>query len=197
MALICDTNTHIHLNKLQDKYFTNKKIMYIVSAIKKISENKKDMTFIDLQKYLKSKIKDENKYIQLDEIIMYCLGEYWSVYSDSIETNIETLISNYNKTELRLLLKNLEDMANDTGDIDINDVKTQLVDKLNDLETINNKEQYINSSELLIKALDTLEINRHRKKEDIMLTGITMLDAMTDGLHGSEMTCIGARPRNR
>lgn len=194
MALICDTNTRIYLEKLEDKYFEDKMIGYILNAIKKVNEENKEATFADIKKYLRNKIKDDNKYKLVDDLIMECVSNYWGAYSDSIKTNIEILINTYNKKQLDVFLTEIKNITESQEELNILEVKEQLLDKLNSLDTSSEKENYTELKDLIAPTLDELEKNNKKDLSLNMNTGFRYLDMLTDGLHEAELTCIGARP---
>lgn len=196
IALIGDEKTRIYLNKLSQECFEDKIIGYIIKQMQKLSKENMQFNFADLKKFIRSKIKDDEKYQLVDSLIMECIASYWSMHSEIIQSNIDTLVDNYNKNKMKLFIKKLGNEIENSSELDIETINTQLLNQINEIKSLTKRNEAEDISAVFEKTLDFIEYKKKNKTEN-MYYGIRQLDYMTEGLHNAEMTCIGARPRNR
>lgn len=196
IALIGDEKTRIYLNKLSQECFEDKIIGYVIKQMQKLSKENMQFNFADLKKFIRSKIKDDEKYQLVDNLIMECIATYWSMHSEIIQSNIDTLVNNYNKNKMKLFIKKLGNEIENSSELDIETINTQLLNQINEIKSLTKRNEAEDISAVFEKTLDFIEYKKKNKTEN-MYYGIRQLDYMTEGLHNAEMTCIGARPRNR
>lgn len=196
IALIGDEKTRIYLDKLSQECFEDKLIGYVIKQMQEINKNGTQFNFIDIKKYIRKKIKDDNKYQLVEDLIMECVQNYWGMHSETIQSNIDILISNYNNNKIKMFIKQINNELENSVDLDIDNIGTRLLEQINEIKSLTKKSEAEDIKEVFEKTLEFIEYKKKNRTEN-MYYGIRQLDYMTEGLHNAEMTCIGARPRNR
>lgn len=196
IALIGDEKTRIYLDKLSQECFEDKLIGYVIKQMQEINKNGTQFNFIDIKKYIRKKIKDDSKYQLVEDLIMECVQNYWGMHSETIQSNIDILISNYNNKKIKIFIKQINNELENSVDLDIDNIGTRLLEQINEIKSLTKKNEAEDIKEVFEKTLEFIEYKKKNRTEN-MYYGIRQLDYMTEGLHNAEMTCIGARPRNR
>lgn len=196
IALIGDEKTRIYLDKLSQECFEDKLIGYVIKQMQEINKNGTQFNFIDIKNYIRKKIKDDSKYQLVEDLIMECVQNYWGMHSETIQSNIDILISNYNNNKIKMFIKQINNELENSVDLDIDNIGTRLLEQINEIKSLTKKSEAEDIKEVFEKTLEFIEYKKKNRTEN-MYYGIRQLDYMTEGLHNAEMTCIGARPRNR
>lgn len=196
IALIGDEKTRIYLDKLSQECFEDKLIGYVIKQMQEINKNGTQFNFIDIKKYIRKKIKDDSKYQLVEDLIMECVQSYWGMHSETIQSNIDILITNYNNNKIKMFIKQINNELENSVELDIDNLGTRLLEQINEIKSLTKKSEAEDIKEVFEKTLEFIEYKKKNRTEN-MYYGIRQLDYMTEGLHNAEMTCIGARPRNR
>lgn len=166
---------------LNEKDFVNVNNKKIIKAINELKSKKQEISMLTI----KNKIDENSK-----NILPYLskLGEY--VYRTTPETAYRILKDNTKKREILELSTKIQKEISEIEDIDI-----YIEKKIAELQRIEfqteKKESFV---EFVSKTAETIEKNINKKKDYDFYTGFFDLDALTDGLHGGELTIVGARP---
>ena len=152
----------------------------IIKAINELKREKKEISLIAVNNKLK-----KNSIEYLSE-----LGNH--IYNSSADELYMKLKELTKKRELYKLSKDivLEVAKQENVDAYIE----QLILDLKKIEYKTEKEETF--TDQLMKTVQEIENNLKKQKDLSYHTGIFELDELTDGLHPSELTVVGARPRS-
>lgn len=188
-SFIVDSDTHRYIKELDENIFTLPKSKVLFNTIKKLYLNKEDINLITINNKLSSGINSKGNRI-IEEICNI---------TDSIVTtsNIESSINKIKEIKLRKdmlnivskAIKNVQD-ANQ----DILEVKNQLLKDVANIKDNRNIKTGSTIADIFSETLDELEQKINKEEDKSLYTGFFDLDTLMDGLHGGELTAIGARP---
>lgn len=166
-----------------EKDFTSKENKKIIKAIKVLKSKQEEVSMLTI----KNKINSQNS-----KILKYIsnLGQY--IYKTNPQSAYKILKDNTKKRELFELTREIREKIATENEIDIYIQK--LTTALQEIEAQTQKEDIF--IDLVSKTAKQIEENITKKKNNDYYTGFFDLDALTDGLHGGELTIIGARPRS-
>lgn len=185
-ALICDSDTHSKIKELNQEHFTNKYNKYFFNIIQKLYLNKQEISFMSIR----NAILGNEKSAKLSEIVMSYVENF--ITSSSIDSTIAKLKDITSRKKMQSALKKAMDNA-ENMEQELDSVKNNLIAELKEIT-----DSKVAGSETITEILmNTLEEIEKQKDKKGMTTGFWKLDVLTDGLHDNELTCIGARPRNR
>lgn len=157
----------------------------IIKAINELKAEKKEITMLAIQE--KAGEKDSTDFLKY----LTNLGEY--IRTDTPEFVYDRLIELSKKRKVYMLL---DEKMNEVGDCENIDIFIQkMLKEANEIQQINTKESSF--LEQVVKTVSDIEAEQQKGINYDMYTGIQDLDDKTFGLHNSEFTIIGARPRNR
>lgn len=168
---------------LTQKDFSNQANKKIIQAINDLKAKKEEISILTV----KNKIEGNSS-----EILKYLVsfGDY--IYKTNPHTAYKILKENTKKREMLDLAKSIQKNISKVENIDIYIEKN--ISNLQKIEFQTEKqEEFV---ELVSKTAELIEKNINKKKNYDLYTGFFDLDALTDGLHGGELTIIGARPRS-
>ena len=166
-----------------EKDFTSAINKKIIKAIKGIKAKKEEVSILTIKNKINSRDAKILEYLSN-------LGEY--IYGTNPQTVYETLKKLNKKRELIELSKEIQEKVRDEEDIDIYIEK--IITKLQRIEFQTKKEEEF--VDLVSRTAEQIENNINKTKDYSYYTGFFDLDGLTDGLHGGELTIIGARPRS-
>lgn len=163
--------------------FISDKNKQILKAIKELKLKKEEVSMLTIKNKLNSKD---------DKILKYLsdLGTY--IYKTTPQTAYEILKDNTKKREILTLSRKIQKELIKEEEVDIYIEK--LISELQKIEFQVQKEESFTN--MLAKTAKTIEENINKQKNYDYHTGFFDLDGLTDGLHGGELTIIGARPRS-
>lgn len=167
---------------LTEKDFINETHKKIIKAINDLNAKNNEISLLTIQNQTDNKNKNILAY-------MTDLGQY--IHKTSPQTAYEILKKYTKQREIFELAKNMQFEIRDEENIDIYIEKT--ISELQKIEFQTEKEESF--AQLVSKTASLIEKNINKKKDYDFYTGFFDLDALTDGLHGGELTIIGARPR--
>ena len=167
--------------ELTENDFVNAKHKQIIKAINELRMEKEDISIITI----KNKISNSSS-----EILPYLasLGDY--VYETKIDTSYKILKEYTKKRQLLELANKIQQSIENEESSDI--YIEQLIEKLQKIEFQNKEDDSLFNQ--ICKTINNIEKNINKKEDYSFYTGFFDLDNMTDGLHESELTIIGARP---
>ena len=170
---------------LSEKDFSKPIHQKIIKAINVLKAKKEEVSLITISNLIDG--TEENLLSYLSD-----LGEY--IFNTSFETAYKILKDYTKKREVYNLARDLVvDVINET---EIDNLIEENISKLEKIELQTEKD--LSFTEQVTETLNKIEKRITSKDKDKSLfTGIFQLDKLTDGLHGSELTVIGARPRSR
>lgn len=167
--------------ELSEKDFVKTENKKIIKAINELKTKKEEVSMLTV----KNRIDPTNNKILnfLSE-----LGRY--VYKTNPDTAYKILKENTKKRELlELATKALQDIKQ------IEDADIYIEETIAKLQAIEfQTEQEETFVETVAKTAKLIEENINQEKNYDLYTGYFDLDALTDGLHGGELTIVGARP---
>lgn len=169
---------------LTEKDFINETNKRIIKAINDLKAKNNEISLLTIQNQIDNRNKNILAY-------MTDLGQY--IHKTSSQTAYEILKKYTKQREVFELGKNIQLEIRDEENIDIYIEK--IISELQKIEFQTEKEE--NFVQLVSKTASLIEKNINKKKDYDFYTGFFDLDALTDGLHGGELTIIGARPRSR
>lgn len=168
--------------ELTERDFSNKLNKEIIKAINKLKFKKEEVTLLAINNILKTGNSKTLEYI--------CdLGQY--TYKTNPQKAYEILKNNTKKREVFKLTREIQEKIKQEEDIDIYIEK--IMADLQKIEFQTQQEEFF--ADLVSKTAEQIEKNINKEKDYSFYTGFFDLDALTDGLHGGELTIIGARPR--
>jgi len=112
-------------------------------------------------------------------------------YKTNPQKAYEIIKNNTKKREVFKLTREIQEKIKQEDDIDIYIEK--IIADLQKIEFQTQEEDVF--ADLVSKTAEQIEKNINKEKDYSFYTGFFDLDALTDGLHGGELTIIGARPR--
>jgi len=162
--------------------FVSNKNKQILKAIKELKFKKEEVSMLTIKNKLNSKD---------DKILKYLsdLGIY--IYKTTPQTAYEILKNNTKKREVTALSREMQRKIIEEEDVDIYIEK--IISELQKIEFQTEKEETF--TDLISETAKRIEENINKKKDYDFYTGFFDLDGLTDGLHGGELTIVGARPR--
>ena len=167
--------------EVTEKDFVNKENQKIIKAIHELKTRKQEISMLTI----KNKIDTTNKNIL---IYLSDLGKY--IYKTNPYTAYKILKNNTKKRDTFKLVRQIQTEIKEIENIDIYIEK--IISRLEKIQAqMQEKETFV---ELVSKTAELIERNINRKKNYDYYTGFFDLDGLTDGLHGGELTIIGARP---
>lgn len=169
---------------LGEKDFAKPIHQKIIKAINQLKTNKETISIITI-----SNLVNDNEVNLLN--YLSDLGQY--VFNTSFETAYR-LLKEY--TKRREVYKLATDLVIDV--MKAPEMDSLIEDNISKLEKIElQTEKDLSFTEQVHETLKKIEKRVATKERDKSLfTGIFELDGLTEGLHGSELTVIGARPRS-
>ena len=190
-AFACNKDTHYKIKQLTEDLFEDKTCRYLFKIIKRLYIAKENIDYGTLRIKLLEKCKNDRQKQDALDFLQLCFDNF--IASAAIESNIQELIERKQRKELEKVLVQAN-TALKNKDTEIDTVKNDLVKNIRDIKDLRNTKIGISAEESLYKTLDAIEKNANRKEDYSLYTGFFKLDALTDGLHTSELTCVGARP---
>lgn len=185
-SFILDKDTHRYINKLTESYFSLDNSKKIFNIIKQLHKENKEISVITINNKLAVNTDETQVLKKLFEITDNIIT------TADIKTAIEKLKDNYNRKEIhKLILKINKDIRN--ADKTVNEIKKEIIQDINNIK--NDAENIAeNMQDVFIKVLGDIEEKKQKGDDYSFYTGFFDLDKYTDGLHDSELTCVGARP---
>lgn len=185
-SFILDKDTHRYINKLTESYFSLDNSKKIFNIIKQLHKENKEISVITINNKLAVNTDETQVLKKLFEITDNIIT------TADIKTAIEKLKDNYNRKEIhKLILKINKDIRN--ADKTVSEIKKEIMQDINNIK--NDAENIAeNMQDVFIKVLGDIEEKKQKGDDYSFYTGFFDLDKYTDGLHNSELTCIGARP---
>ena len=186
-AFILDKTTHIYIKQLNEDFFNLNSSKIIFKVIKDLYLKKENIDLLTVNNKICAINTDKtnvlSKLIEITDNV---------ITTADIKVAIDKIKDIHNRKMMQeIIIKANKDIKN--VDKTVNDIKKNLI---NDIKNIKSDEviKISNMQDALIEVLDDIE-KKEKKGEDYSLyTGFFDLDKYTDGLHNSELTCIGARP---
>lgn len=185
-SFILDKDTHRYINKLTEGYFSLDNSRKIFNVIKQLYKENEEISVITINNKLAVNTDKTQVLKKLFEITDNIIT------TADIKTAIEKLKDNYNRKEIhKLILKINKDIRN--ADKTVNEIKKEIIQDINNIK--NDAENIAeNMQDVFIKVLGDIEEKKQKGDDYSFYTGFFDLDKYTDGLHDSELTCVGARP---
>lgn len=156
--------------------------------------NKKIIAKINELRAAKQEVNEQILANELEKVIPEAISYLFTLvdYSSgrSAETTYNLLIQATKKRKLRLLM--IEGQQNLIHGDDANLVELKLISEMTKLDNREIHEKTF--TEQLIAAINQMEENYNNRKDYSLYTGFYDLDNMICGLHGGELTILGARP---
>lgn len=179
-SILIDESTHTFIDNLNDIDFNDPFCKKLITCIKQLREDKKDITVFNIEAI--SKIP-----------VMELLKVQSSVATTAnIESKIRTLKEYSNRRQLKEKAALIEQLAKDTTK-DILEIKNDIIEQLYNIQDTSNDE-VMTMKDGLSQAYTEIE-NRYKNRDDKgYYTGLPKYDAQTAGLHPGELTTIAARP---
>lgn len=185
-SFILDQDTHRYINKLTEGYFSLDNSRKIFNVIKQLYKENKEISVITINNKLAVNTDKTQVLKKLFEITDNIIT------TADIKIAIEKLKDNYNRKQIhKLILKVNKDIRD--ADKTVNEIKKEIMQDINNIK--NDAENIAeNMQDVFIKVLGDIEEKKQKGDDYSFYTGFFDLDKYTDGLHNSELTCIGARP---
>lgn len=185
-SFILDQDTHKYINKLTEGYFSLGNSRKIFNVIKQLYKKNEEISVITINNKLAVNTDKTQVLKKLFEITDNIIT------TADIKIAIEKLKDNYNRKQIhKLILKVNKDIRN--ADKTVNEIKKEIMQDINNIK--NDAENIAeNMQDVFIKVLGDIEEKKQKGDDYTFYTGFFDLDKYTDGLHNSELTCIGARP---
>lgn len=185
-SFILDKDTHRYINKLTESYFSLDNSKKIFNIIKQLHKENKEISVITINNKLAVNTDETQVLKKLFEITDNIIT------TADIKTAIEKLKDNYNRKQIhKLILKVNKDIRN--ADKTVSEIKKEIMQDINNIK--NDAENIAeNMQDVFIKVLGDIEEKKQKGDDYSFYTGFFDLDKYTDGLHDSELTCVGARP---
>jgi replicative DNA helicase len=170
---------------LSEKDFSKIIHQKIIKAINSLKAKKENISIITI-----ANLVDEDNGTLLN--YLSDLGQY--IFNTSFDTAYKILKEYTKKREVYKLATDLVVEVINTKEVD--NLIEENISKLEKIELQTEKD--LSFTEQVNETLEKIEKRILDKEKRVKLfTGIFKLDGLTDGLHGSELTVIGARPRCR
>lgn len=185
-SFILDKDTHRYINKLTEGYFSLDNSRKIFNVIKQLYKENEEISVITINNKLAVNTDKTQVLKKLFEITDNIIT------TSDIKIAVEKLKDNYNRKQIhKLILKVNKDIRN--ADKTVNEIKKEIMQDINNIK--NDAENIAeNMQDVFIKVLGDIEEKKQKGDDYTFYTGFFDLDKYTDGLHNSELTCIGARP---
>lgn len=181
--------THKYIKQLSEEFFITKKCKAFYKVIKELYLEKQEINVITINNKLSTGL--QNKGVEVIKTICN-ITDSVVIHSD-IEVSINKLKDIHLRAKILKLISKINAEIKDPLS-DISSIKKELQEELNKLKSDNEVNYGESMQDVLCKTLDLIE-EKNKKGDDLSLyTGFFKLDALTDGLHENELTCIGARP---
>lgn len=164
--------------------FVNQIHKQIIKAINELKTQKEKISVLTINNKISSNTKEILKYLS-------DLGNY--VFNTSFQTAYQLLKKYSKKRQVYENAREIQSNVSRAEDIDVFIEKT--ISNLQKIEFQTTKEE-----NFVMQLSDTINLLEEQMKKDedySLYTGFFELDAITDGLHGGEVTIVGARPRSR
>lgn len=186
-SLLIDDNTHKYISNLNEELFSNDFTKKVFKIIKKLFVEKQQINVISVN----NKISPGNKNNNFLEKLIKLTDELFS--TASFKANVFKLKDIYNRKRLKnILIKTNNELRN--NEISITSIKNELIKEINEINEDNKNLNSKNIEDIFINTLTDIENKKNNGEDFSYFTGFFELDKLTDGLHESELTCIGARP---
>lgn len=188
-SLIFAEETHSYIKQISDDFFTNVRCRSIFKAIKQLYAEKQKIDIITINNKFSSGVNDKGiaviEYISNLTDIVVCASD--------IETPLNKLKDIHLRNKmLNIITKYSAEIKDPLSDIDY--IKNEFLKEVEEIKSDKNTSYGENMQDILINTLESIE-NKSKKGEDLSYyTGFFKLDALMDGLHENELTCVGARP---
>lgn len=168
---------------LSEKDFAKPIHQKIIKAINQLKANKETISIITIANLVDDKTQNLLTYLS-------DLGQF--VFNTSFDTAYR-ILKDY--TKKREVYKLASDLIIDV--IKADEIDNLIEDNISKLEKIElQTEKDLSFTEQVSETLKKIEKRiANNEKDKTLFTGIFDLDKLTDGLHNSELTVIGARPR--
>ena len=185
-SFILDKDTHRYINKLTEGYFSLDNSRKIFNVIKQLYKENEEISVITINNKLAVNTDKTQVLKKLFEITDNIIT------TSDIKIAVEKLKDNYNRKQIhKLILKVNKDIRN--ADKTVSEIKKEIMQDINNIK--NDAENIAeNMQDVFIKVLGDIEEKKQKGDDYSFYTGFFDLDKYTDGLHNSELTCIGARP---
>lgn len=166
---------------LTEKDFANESNKKVIKAINELKAKKEEVSMLTI----KNQIDNSS-----NKILPYLseLGKY--IYKNSPETAYRILKENTKKRELLDTAFEIQKEITEVENVDVYIEK--LISNLQKIEFQTEKEESF--VQMVSKTATLIEKNINKKQDYDFYTGFFDLDTLTDGLHGGELTIVGARP---
>lgn len=166
---------------LDEKDFVSTRNKKIVTAINQIKAENGEISMLNIANKIKANRKQILEYLSE-------LGEY--IFGISAEVSYNKLIDYSKKRQVYELVHDIEKTITEEEKADV------LIEKMaKQLKTIQQRnEKTMTFQELVLKAINEIELNYNKKTDYSLYTGLIDLDKLLLGLHKQELTVIGARP---
>lgn len=186
-AFIVDKDTHKYIKELSEDMFISNNSKQLFKIIKDMYISKEKINLISVNNKFANGVTEEttilNKIIKITDDV---------VTTSNIKSNIEKLKDINKRKALQDIVVNLNRDIKDVNK-SIDEIKKDLIKAVNNIKTEEIKVAD-NIQDALIKTLSSIEEKKNKGDDYSLYTGFFELDKYTDGLHNSELTCIGARP---
>ena len=167
--------------ELTEKDFINATHQKIIKAVNELKMQKEEISVLTINN------KIENGSSNTLEYLAYLCDYVNNVRPDTL---YEILKKYTKKRELFKLAKKIQAETIGEDEVDVYIEKT--IYELQKIEAQTEKEE--NFTTQIIRTVERIEKNLNKKPTYDLYTGFFDLDDITDGLHGGELTVIGARP---
>ena len=169
--------------KEEDFFLAKNKKIY--KAIKELKNKKEEVNILSI----KNKVQGKDV-----EILKYISDIAESKYNTSLEYAYKELKI---LSKRRALLKFNKELEKDINDNSIDNIETYIEKQIKELKEINEEGQKEETFKDIVSQTSDIITQKYLQKENFenkYTTGIFDLDKATNGLHGEELTVIGARP---
>lgn len=166
---------------IEESDFINGRNVRIVKAINQIRKEKKEISMLTVQSYIKA---------NQSEVLEYIANLGNNIYGADADNIYSKLIRLSEKRKMyNLLQKAIVELQEEEADI----YSQKLIAELNKITEREEKDKTF--TEKIAEATEDLEKKYNNQSDYSLYTGLYDLDDMTCGLHNQELTIIGARPR--
>lgn len=186
-SFIVDKDTHRYIRELDENIFTLMKSKKLFNIIKKIYLNNEEVNIITINNYLTTGLESKNYYEELCKLTdsLVTSANFNQSLDKLKDINTRKKISNIISNALNNLKK---------PDIEVSSIKNYLIKNMKDINDNKLLNSYEDVTNVFSNTLDFIEKKTNEGRNYDLYTGIFDLDTLTDGLHGGELTAIGARP---
>lgn len=166
---------------IEESDFINGRNVRIAKAINQIRKEKKEISMLTVQSYIKA---------NQSEVLEYIANLGNNIYGADADNIYSKLIRLSEKRKMyNLLQKAIVELQEEEADI----YSQKLIVELNKITEREEKDKTF--TEKIAEATEDLEKKYNNQSDYSLYTGLYDLDDMTCGLHNQELTIIGARPR--